>query len=955
LVSGLKVRETGYAYVVDRHGTLIAFRDTARVLKGENVSNLQPISEFIHSPTTARAGVSTYAGITGIMVVGTYVPLGAPDWAVVTELPWSEAYREVIRQAEASFGILLVMAVLASLLGMYLARRLSVPLVNLMETATHIAEGERELQAKVGGPREVASLAMAFNSMTGQLQRSLERLEHQVVEVRQAEQSLRQANGALRALIDYSPLAIIMHDLDNHVLLWNNAAEKMYGWSAQETVGKPVPFLSGRVRDEQRDIHERVTSGEVLTNLELERVRKNGSRILNGVSFAPLRDTSGNVYALVSIATDITERKRAEDALQESEERLRQIASSLREVIWLRDVKTRQILYVNQAFEEMTGWTCDRFYENPDLVIDAVHPDDRELVRKAIRQRGEDVLFDVEHRIVHRNGSVRWVAGRSFPVRNEAGEVFRWASIMEDITERKIAEEALRVSKERFRLLVETTSDWVWEVDRHGVYTYASPRVTDVLGYKSEEILGKTPFDLMPAEEGEALRAEFQRIVDSRRPFARMENKNRHKDGRIIVLETSGVPVFDDRGNLLSYRGIDRDITEYKKSQEEQRRLQEQLQQATKMEAVGQLAGGIAHDFNNLLTAILGNIDLARLDLDPEDSSMKYLDEIGSAARSAASLTRQLLAFARRQIIQPKVFKLNDLVSRFQRVLTRLLGEDIALKINLDRELGSVRVDPGQIEQVLVNLATNARAAMPTGGTLLIETSNIDADREYGTRHVQVRPGRYVRLAVSDTGLGMSPEVKAHLFEPFFTTKPIGQGTGLGLATVFGIVKQAGGAIEASSEEGQGTRFDIYFPRIDETSEEVGRESVASEMPKGSQTILVIEDNESVRTWVVKALEHLGYRVLSPAVVAEVVDFVTSFKDRIDLLMTDVVMPGVTGPELADRLRILRPEMKILFTSGYTQNVIAHHGIVEDDLNFIGKPYTIQALAAKIKEVLTSG
>ncbi len=828
LVARLKVHLTGYAYVVDRRGTLIAFQDTTRVLKGENVGGVKAIDGFLHGDSAAApaAGVTTYRGITGTQVVGTFVPLGTPDWAVVTELPWGEAYREVLRQAWVSLGITLAMAALASILGVYLARRLSVPLVNLMETATHIAEGKRELQAMVGGPREVARLAVSFNSMTAQLRQSLESLERQVVEVRQAEQSLRRANETLQALIDYSPLAIIMLDLEGHVVLWNNAAERMYGWTAREALGQFVPFIPEGSREDQRRIHERVAGGEVLTNLELERKCKDGSTILNGVSLSPLRDAAGSVYALMSVATDITERKKAE--------------------------------------------------------------------------------------------------------------------------------EALRKSEERFRSLVETTSDWVWEVDCSGVYTYASPRVKDVLGYEPEEILGRTPFDLMTAEEAASVRSRFKDAMGSQKPFERLENTNRHKDGRLVVMETSGVPVFGQDGTVSGFRGIDRDITEVKKAQEEQRRLQEQLQQAIKMEAVGQLAGGIAHDFNNLLTAIIGNIDIARMSLESTNPSIKYLNEIDSASQSAAALTRQLLTFARRQMVQPKVFNLNDLVPRFQNMLTHLLGEDIALENALDKELGNVRVDPVQVEQVLVNLATNARAAMPDGGRLLIETSNVWLDEDYCARHAQAHPGRYVLLAVSDTGHGMSDEVKAHIFEPFFTTKPMGQGTGLGLATVFGIVKQAGGTIEVYSEEGQGTQFKIYLPRIEEKPEEPVKESSSRELPTGHQTILVVEDNDSVRQSAVKTLERLHYKVLSPPTVAEVPDFVASYKERIDLLMTDVVMPGITGPELADRLHALHPEMKILFTSGYTQNVIAHHGVVEEKLNFIAKPYSIQALAVKIKTVLES-
>ena len=316
LVDQLKVGETGCAYVVDRQGNLIAFGDTARVLKGENVGHLKVVSEFIHNPVSIRSSeANIYQGIMGVTVVGTYVPLGMPDWAVVTELPWEEAYRDTIRNVVVSSGGTLAMAILAGVVGAYVARRLAVPLVHLMETATRIAGGERELQAVVDGPKEAVSLAIAFNSMTAQLRQSLEVLEQRVIEVKRAEESLRRANETLQALIDHSPLAIIMLDLDSRVLLWNNAAEKMYGWTAQEALGEFMPFLPEDKREEQQVLRERVTQGEIFTNLELERRRKDGSRILIGVSIAPLRDSTGSVYAHMSIAADITERKRAEEAI----------------------------------------------------------------------------------------------------------------------------------------------------------------------------------------------------------------------------------------------------------------------------------------------------------------------------------------------------------------------------------------------------------------------------------------------------------------------------------------------------------------------------------------------------------------------------------------------------------------------------------------------------------------
>ncbi len=512
--------------------------------------------------------------------------------------------------------------------------------------------------------------------------------------------------------------------------------------------------------------------------------------------------------------------------------------------------------------------------------------------------------------------------------------------------------DALNESEERYRALVETTSDWVWEVNDRAVYTYSSPKCREILGYEPSEIVGKTPFDLMPVQEANRLKPEFESILGRHEAFQGLENTSIRKDGRTVILETSGVPVFDEKSNFTGYRGIDRDITFRKNVEEERNRLQEQLQQAVKMEAIGRLAGGIAHDFNNLLTAIIGNVDLARLSLDSPEAIARHLDGIRMASESAASLTRQLLAFSRRQVIEPKVLVLNDLITNLRRMLGRLLGEDVLLMTVLEPDLGSVKVDPGQIEQVLVNLAVNARDAMPGGGKLIIETTNIGFDEVFHAHHAQLSPGRYVVLALSDTGLGMSEEVKKHVFEPFYTTKSMGRGTGLGLATIFGIVKQSGGAIDFYSVEGHGTTFKIYLPRVEEKPERGMVECAEGELPTGNETVLLVEDDEGVRVPAVMTLERLGYKVLSAPTWNEVASFAEKYEEKIDLLLTDVVMPGINGRELADRLSAIHPEMKVLFTSGYAQNVIVQHGMLEENINFIGKPYSITAIARKIRDIL---
>ncbi|MBI5904409.1 MAG: response regulator [Deltaproteobacteria bacterium] len=394
------------------------------------------------------------------------------------------------------------------------------------------------------------------------------------------------------------------------------------------------------------------------------------------------------------------------------------------------------------------------------------------------------------------------------------------------------------------------------------------------------------------------------------------------------------------------------EITDRKRAEEERSRLQSQLQQAMKMEAVGRLAGGVAHDFNNLLTVILGNLSLALGKVSSGDAVAEMLGEANRAAERAARLTQQLLAFSRKQIIEPKVLDPNGLVMNLHTMLSRLIGENIALVPLPGAGVGLVKVDPGQFEQILVNLAVNARDAMPDGGRLTIETSNAELDASYCARNPDVSPGRYVLVSVGDTGCGMTDEVKAKIFEPFFTTKEKGSGTGLGLSMTHGAVKQAGGSIAVTSEVGKGTTVRIYLPRVEGEKARVVEDPASEEFPGGTETVLLVEDEEMVRELGARVLERLGYKVLMASGGAEAVAVAREFSGGIDLLLTDVVMPGMNGSELASQLILLHPDMKVLFTSGYTENAIVHHGVLDEGVSFIWKPYTPSSLAWKIRGVL---
>jgi signal transduction histidine kinase/ActR/RegA family two-component response regulator len=391
---------------------------------------------------------------------------------------------------------------------------------------------------------------------------------------------------------------------------------------------------------------------------------------------------------------------------------------------------------------------------------------------------------------------------------------------------------------------------------------------------------------------------------------------------------------------------------ERKRAEEALRNSEEQLRQAQKLEAIGMLAGGIAHDFNNLLTVIGGYSDLTLVQLREEDPLRSNINEVKKAAERAAGLTRQLLAFSRKQVLQPKVLDLNAVVSELEKLLRRLIGEDIGFRTVLESTLGSVKADPGQIEQIIMNLAVNARDAMPRGGKLTIETKNVDLDEYYAKKHIAVIPGPYVMLAVSDTGTGMDQQTQARIFDPFFTTKETGKGTGLGLSTVYGIVKQSGGNIWVYSEVGRGTTFKVYLPRVDEGAEEYKRSAETQVDFRGPETVLVAEDEEMVRKLACKVLEMSGYRVLEAANGGAALLICERHNEPIHLLITDVIMPEMSGRELADRLAQLRPEMKVLYMSGYTDNAIVHHGVLNEGASFIQKPFATHALARKVREVL---
>jgi len=517
--------------------------------------------------------------------------------------------------------------------------------------------------------------------------------------------------------------------------------------------------------------------------------------------------------------------------------------------------------------------------------------------------------------------------------------------VARDITEQKQAEKALQETERKYRSLVEDAVIGIFQSTPQGRFLTVNPTLANMLGYESPQDLLAWVNDIRgQVYVDPKRREEFSRALEQQGIVRNFESQVYRKDGSKIWISASARSVFED-GAVVRYEGMNEDITQRKL-------LEEQLTQSQKMEAVGLLAGGVAHDFNNALSVITGYSGLLQMQLPADDPLVRYTEEIAKAAHRAAGLTRQLLAFSRKQVIQPVILDLNSLIVEMEKMLRRLIGENIEIFITRDVGLARVKADASQMEQILMNLAVNARDAMLQGGKVTIRTENADLDETYSLQHFHFKPGRYVILSFSDTGCGMDKATLARIFEPFFTTKEPGKGTGLGLSTVYGIVKQNGGYISAYSEPGQGTTFKIYLPQAESTVQSTPAVRTAEILPRGSETILLVEDEEALRTLARNCLESQGYCVLEAADGNAAIATAEKHSGPIQLLLTDVIMPGMNGRHLADRLTELRPAIKVLYLSGYASDLIAQYGVLDPEILLLEKPFTLRALLIKVQEAL---
>lgn len=647
---------------------------------------------------------------------------------------------------------------------------------------------------------------------------------------------------------------------------------------------------------------------------------------------------------------EIHERKASEEALRRSEQCFRNLADyALDWEYWLGP--SGDLIYNSPSCEHVSGYKAEEFYENPSLFINIIHPEDRERwerYRHNVFKEGE--LEELEFRIVTKKGEERWIGHTCQDVKEEHGNSLGLRICNRDITSKKIRESQLT----RLSAAVDQSPNMVVITDSSGSIEY--------INKASEEVTGLLPGWLHKRRvcmlgTADALGGRYRELLDTIKQGKTWtgEYKNKRKDDTFFWERLKITPIFDEDGKIVSYLSISEDITE-------QKALQSQVLGFQKLEAVGQLAGGVAHDFNNVLTAINGFAELALMQVDKGDPIRHALLQIKRSGEQASHLTRQLLTFSRKQVIEPTVVDINSLVSDMHKMLERLIGEDIDFRTILGEGVDEIKADPGQLNQVLINLVVNARDAIEerthiaSEKRITIETSNVFLDKHYVNTHVGSKVGRHVLISVTDTGIGMDKETLPRIFEPFFTTKAQGKGTGMGLASVFGIIKQNEGNIYVYSEPGKGSTFRIYWPSMEEPYQD-GRQEISEEIARdalvgGHETILVAEDAPRLRELACSTLQPLGYKVHQAENGKQALEMVTERALKVDLLFTDVVMPVIGGRVLAERLKSLMPNLKILYTTGYTDKHIVHNGILEPGVELLEKPYTPFTLSQKIREVL---
>ncbi len=777
--------------------------------------------------------------------------------------------------------------------------------------------------------------------------RSLEKANSHMIP--EAMGTLLKKEEGYRFLVENMREGLIMMDENAMITFANQRFCEIVGYTREEVLGWPqinaFKTLTGPSGGTLKEQMEKRRKG-AQDPYEIEWTRPDGKKVFVTVAPKAIFDSEGSFRGAFGIITDITRlkndeitsRKRAQEKLLREREQVREIFDTINQMIYIVDPVTHQILYANKAlrdafkrpliggvcYEELQGLSspCD-FCTNEVLFKNPDQPYQWEY---------HNPLLDRDFFIIDR--LIKWGEGRDARL-----------EIAIDITERKKAEAELANSEAKLSAILSASPLGIGLMEKR-IMQWHNKTMADMLGYNPEELTGKDARMIYPNDEEYKKAGKAIASLDEKKATPIIDTRWVRKDGSSFPCRLCYASLRDPLSGKQEILEIAEDMTE-------RSRLEAQLQQSQKMEAIGTLAGGVAHDFNNLLTAIIGNADIALMDLNKDDPSYEKFEEIIKAGKRAASLTRQLLGFSRKQVIQPEVVNLNMRLRETEKMLRRLIGEDILFHTSLEENLWDIYADPGQMEQVLMNLVVNARDAMPKGGDLAVETVNAELDAGYFSKYgIDNPPGPYVMLAVTDNGVGMDEATRSNIFDPFFTTKEKGKGTGLGLSTVYGIVKQNNGYIWVYSEKGKGTSFKVYLPKAKEGAIEVKEKRTGEGSLEGSETILLVEDEDMVRDMAESFLEKYGYSVFKAANPEEAIRISEEYQERIHLLLTDVVMPRMGGMDLAEQIKSQRPNIKVVYMSGYTNSTFSHHNVLDKELEFIEKPFSLAQLAHKIRNML---
>lgn len=774
-------------------------------------------------------------------------------------------------------------------------------------------------------------------------------LAQDITERKRTEHQLRESEEKYRLMTEQMHDVVWTSDLEMRVTYISPSDERILGFTPEERAKHTLVDML--TPSSQEKAMEAISKEYVLeetgqadfsrsVTVELEYRHKDGSTRWLETMATGIRDDKGLLIGFHGVSRDITERKQTESALRESEKRYRMLANNIPDIIYSLDGEGK-IITVNRSAFERYGYDEQDFKGKPFL--DFVHPEDRDTLISSFLKAMEEkrkITTGLQFRIVTKYGSDFWFELNASARFDSHGRYLGEEGTLRDITERKRA----RAERERLITAIEQGDDAVIITDADGLIQYVNPAFETVTGYTQEEVCGQNPRILKTGNQDESFYRDMWDTLTGGNTFhGRMINKR--KDGSLYTEDATISPVRDAAGHIVNYVAVKRDVTAHIQ-------LENQLRQAQKMESVGRLAGGVAHDYNNMLSVILGYTEMAMDQVNPTDPLYADLKEVYTAGKRSMEITGQLLAFARKQIISPVVMDLNETVDGMLKMLRRLIGEDIDFAWEPAIRLWPVNMDPSQIDQILANLCVNARDAITGVGKITIETENVCFDESYCADHAGFIPGDFVMLAVSDNGCGMDKETQEQIFEPFFTTKEVGKGTGLGLATIYGIVKQNQGFINVYSEPGKGTTFRIYLPRYGGDMDEASTGIVSEIIPGQGETVLLVEDEQKIIRMAQIMLEKLGYRVLTASAPGEAIRLASEHAGEIHLLMTDVVMPEMSGRDLADHLHTLYPDLRVLFMSGYTADVIAHHGALDAGVCFIQKPFSFRDLSTKVREAL---